>query len=431
VTEPTFAVLALLVIGWAVTSRQLARANISAPLLFTTSGYLLANPDWGVLSVTYDAPSIHVVAEVTLALLLFADASRVSIAKVKRDFRFPARLLGVGLPLSIVLGSILAAWLLDDVSWALAGFVGATLAPTDAALSAQVINDERIPMRIRRVLNVESGLNDGIVTPVVVFTLAVAATELGVAGHHDPRGGSALLDLATGVGVGVAVGWGSAVLISVASRARWIVAGGRRLAALGAAFGSFALAVALDGNGFIAAFVAGLAFGAGWMVESVDVEEVGELPEMLGELLAFVVWFLFGAVLVPVAFAHLDAASLGYAALSLTLVRLLPVALSLLGAGLDRPTVLFVGWFGPRGLASVVFALLAVEELGETPSVAPAIAAVTTTVLLSVVLHGVTAGPLGRRYARIEDGRARGDSVDGRAYERPRSRRQSHHTGAR
>jgi NhaP-type Na+/H+ or K+/H+ antiporter len=419
VTEATFAVLALLVLAWAVTSGLLSRANINGPLVFTAAGYLLANPDWGPLSVEYEAPSIHVIAELTLALLLFADASRVSIAEVRRDVRFSARLLGLGLPLSVVLGCVLAGWLLDDVSWALAGFVGATLAPTDAALSAQVINDERIPMRIRRVLNVESGLNDGIVTPVVTLTLAVAATELGIAGHDDPHGGGALLEVAVGVAVGIALGLGSAVLLTMGSRRHWIVAGGRRLGALAVALSSFALAVALDGNGFIAAFVAGIAFGAGWRDDSVDVEEVGELPELLGEVMAFVVWFLFGAALVPVAFGNFEVSVLAYALLSLTVVRLLPVALSLLGTGLDRGTVLFVGWFGPRGLASVVFALLAVEELGETPVVAPAIAAVSLTVLLSVALHGISAGPFGSRYVRFEAGE--------KAAHGPRSRRSIHH----
>ena len=116
-------------------------------------------------------------------------------------------------------------------------------------------------------------------------------------------------------------------------------------------------------------------------------------------------WFLFGAALVPIVVDHLDVATVLYALLSLTVLRILPVALALVGTGLDRPTVLFVGWFGPRGLASVVFALLAVEELGETPVVAEAIAPVCLTVLLSVVLHGVSAGPLGRRYVRFESPR--------------------------
>jgi NhaP-type Na+/H+ or K+/H+ antiporter len=185
---------------------------------------------------------------------------------------------------------------------------------------------------------------------------------------------------------------------------------------LAAALSSFAAAVAFDGNGFIAAFVAGIAFGAGLDDEVVDVEKADELPELLGEVLALAVWFSFGAALVPVAFHHFDMAMLFYAVLSLTLVRLVPVALSLLGSGLDGRTVLFVGWFGPRGLASVVFALLAIEELGETPLVVSAVGAVSLTVLLSVVLHGMSAGPLGSRYARSEQ---RQDDTSGA----PRSRR--------
>ena len=215
-------------------------------------------------------------------------------------------------------------------------------------------------------------------------------------------------ELATGVAVGLAVGLGSGVLSTLGVRRDWMIAGVRPLVSLAAAGSSFALAGALHGNGFIAAFVAGIAFGAQVKRESIDgrmaaeVEDEVELPELLGEILALFVWFLFGAALVPVVIDHLDVATVGFALLSLTMLRMVPVALALLGAGLDRPTVLFVGWFGPRGLASVVFVLLAVEELGESPAVGQAIAAVCLTVLLSVVLHGVSAGPLGRRYVLLE-----------------------------
>ena len=418
-SEPTFAVLLLLVLAWAVTSLLLARSNVTGAIVFAVAGYALANPDWGLLVVDVETPSIHLLAELTLALLLFSDAARVNVSQLRRDMAFPARLLGIGLPLSIVLGSLLAAVMFDDLSWALAGFVGATLAPTDAALSAQVINDHRIPLRLRRVLNVESGLNDGIATPIVVFTLAVAASQLGTTGHGESAGGSALVDLALGVVVGIVVGFGSARMIATASRRQWIIPGGRRVATLAAALASFALAVALDGNGFIAAFVAGAAFGAGLPEDVADVEEVGELPELLGEVMALAVWFLFGAALVPVALDHASWSAVAYAFLSLTVVRMVPVALSLVGMGLDALTVAFVGWFGPRGLASVVFALLAIEELGESKVVGQAIAIVTLTVLLSVVAHGVSAGPLGRRYVRAE-------SHDDAA-EAPRSRRLGSH----
>ena len=419
-TDATFAVLMVLVLVWAVVSHLLDRLNITGALVFAVAGYLLGNPTWGPLAVDVETPAIHLLAELTLALLLFSDAARVNVSQLRRDLSFPGRLLGIGLPLSVILGSLVAAVMFDDFSWALAGFVGATLAPTDAALSAQVINDERIPMRLRRALNVESGLNDGIATPIVVFTLAMAASEVGTTGHGDSSGGGPLLDLAYGVVVGLVLGVGTARLITSGSRRRWIIAGGRRLATLAAALASFALAVAVDGNGFIAAFVAGIAFGAGLPEDVADVHEVAELPELLGELMALAVWFLFGAALVPVALDHLSASTLGYALLSLTVLRMVPVALALLGAGLDGWTVGFVGWFGPRGLASVVFALLAIEELGESPIVGEAIAVVALTVLLSVVLHGVSAGPLGSRYVLAEAG---DESV-----EAPRSRRPGHHS---
>ena len=406
-TESTVAVIALLVLGWAVVSGALARHDVTGPFVFAVAGYLLGNPDFGPLTVDVEASSIHIVAEVTLALVLFSDAARVNLAELRRDLSIPVRLLGIGLLLSVAVGSLLAAWMFDGFPWALAGFVGAALAPTDAALSVQVINDERIPLHLRRALNVESGLNDGIATPIVVFMLAVAASQLGVVSESVSfEAGAALRELGGGIVAGVVVGVGGAVLISTATRRRWIITGGRRLATLAVAIAAFAVALAFDANGFIAAFVAGIAFGAMLDGSVVDLEEAVELPELGGELLALVVWFLFGATLVPLAFEELDGFSIVYALASLTIIRMLPVALSLVRSGLDRPSVLFIGWFGPRGLASVVFALLAIEELGETsPEVGRAVAAVALTVLLSVVLHGITARAGGRRYVQSEQNR--------------------------
>ena len=322
--------------------------------------------------------------------------------------------------LSVAVGSLLAAWMFDGFPWALAGFVGAALAPTDAALSVQVINDERIPLHLRRALNVESGLNDGIATPIVVFMLAVAASQLGVVSESVSfEAGAALRELGGGIVAGVVVGVGGAVLISTATRRRWMITGGRRLATLAVAIAAFAVALAFDANGFIAAFVAGIAFAAMLDGSVVDLDEAVELPELGGELLALVVWFLFGATLVPLAFEKLDGFSIVYALASLTIIRMLPVALSLVRSGLDRPSVLFIGWFGPRGLASVVFALLAIEELGETsPQVGRAVATVALTVLLSVVLHGITARPGGRRYVHSEQNRPASERA-------PRSRRRT------
>ena len=215
------AVLALLVLGWAVVSGVLARANINGPLVFTVVGFALANPDWGPLKVNFEAPSIHLIAELTLALLLFADASRMNVHKLRHDVRLPARLLGIGLPLSVILGSLLAAWLLDDLSWALAGFIGATLSPTDASLSAQVINDEgaeagapgaqRGERAQRRDRHAHRRVHPG-----------GRRERARPRGDHHVRRGRALVELALGVGIGLAVGLGSALLLMLGTRHGWI-----------------------------------------------------------------------------------------------------------------------------------------------------------------------------------------------------------------
>ncbi len=399
-SEGAVAVVALLVIGWALVSGALARNNVTGPIVFSIAGYLLANPDWGPIAIDVETAGVHTLAEVTLALVLFADAARVNVSELRHDLSLPVRLLGIGLPLTLILGGVLAFLLLGDITWALAGYVGATLAPTDAALSAQVISDKRVPMRLRRALNVESGLNDGIATPVVALMIALAAGEMGIEAAGEPiTASTALLDLALGALGGLILGFGGAIAINFASRRGWMLPGGRRLATLAVAIAAFTATVALGGNGLIAAFVAGIAFGGGLNKEIIEVERAVLLPELGGELLALVIWFLFGATLVPIGLAHADVGVIGYALLSLTLIRMVPVALSLVGTGIPRDSVLFVGWFGPRGLASVVFALLALEDLGEGAN--EAVAVVAITVLISVVLHGVTAGPAGRRFTEV------------------------------
>jgi sodium/hydrogen antiporter len=405
VTASTVAVVGLLLLGWATVSDVLARRNLTGPLVFVAAGYLLANPTWGPFPVSLETASVHVVAEAALALVLFADASRVNVSELRRDRWLPVRLLTIGLVLSMLIGGLLSSWLVHGLPWALAAFVGAALAPTDAALSVQLINDQRISTRLRRALNVESGLNDGIATPIVTVALALAASQLGITGDGEGfAAGSALRELAIGAAVGLVLGLFGAWAVTQAARRDWAETGALRLAVLATATSAFALTLALDGNGFIAAFVAGIAFGAVLSQDVVDLESATELPELGGELLALVVWFLFGAGLVPVAFSYLDLPLILYAVASLTVVRMVPVALALVGAGLDRPSVLFVGWFGPRGLASVVFALLAAEELGtSSPVVGQAVAAVALTVLLSVILHGISAGPGGRRYVQREN----------------------------
>lgn len=409
-TDAVLAILCLLILVWAITSELLTRHDVTGPLLFVVAGYVLANPTWGVLAVNVDTSLVHRLAELTLALVLFTDASRVEVGRLRRAALLPTRLLVLGLPLTMVLGTLGAQWMFSGLGWALALFVGASLAPTDAALSVQIINDERIPQRLRLALNVESGLNDGIATPVVTLALALAGTALGLSSGEHITVTDAVVELVLGVVIGLVVGAVSAWAINRSAVRGLSSPSTRQIATLAVALGVFVLAVAVEGNGFIAAFVAGITFGhVVRRPSTADVEHIGDesesalevLPELGGELLGLMVWFLFGASLIPLVVQVVEAGDLlrlvGYAVLSLTVFRMVPVAIAVLGAGLSARDVTIVGWFGPRGLASVVFGLLGVESLvGSTAQTA--VAAIGITVLGSVIAHGVTAGPVARRY---------------------------------
>ena len=392
-TVADLAIVAALVFGWGALSARLERFDVTAPIAFVLAGLLLTHGPLAVLGVTPSKELIKELAEFTLALVLFTDASRVGLHELRVDAGLYLRLLGVALPLTIGLGTLLALALDGSASIWLALLVGAALAPTDAALGAGMMSNPVVPARIRRLINVESGLNDGIATPFVSVALAGAATGGQVAGHGPA---AAVAELALGILVGVAAGGAGGLLVKAARKRGWVAEGFAGPAVLGLAVCAYASAVALHGNGFIAAFVGGLAFGttAGRRGQPLIpfVEETGALVSLL-------VWLAFGAVAVAPAVEVLNWQIVLYAVLSLTVIRMAPVAAVLIGARLDRATIALVGWFGPRGLASVVFCLLALEELGGAAA-DHAAAVITITVVLSVVAHGATADPLATRYAR-------------------------------
>jgi sodium/hydrogen antiporter len=344
-----------------------------------------------------DAPSapeaLTPLVEITLVWVLFSDAARLPLQELRRDLGRYVRLLGVGLPLTIVLGWALAAWLFPQLGLWLALFVGAALAPTDAALGVTVVTNPAVPSRIRQLITVESGLNDGIATPVVLLAIAGAAASAGL-DSAEGAGRPAvelLLGAVVGAGVGALGGW----LLRQARRRGIAAEDFAGIAVLALSLLAYAAALALHGNGFVAAFCGGLAFGA-----CAGRRAAAELLylEQTGSLVSLLVWLAFGAVAIPIMLQRVDALMIVYAVLSLTVVRMLPVALASIGAGLDRNTVLFVGWFGPRGLASLVFALLALEALG--PVSDEAFAVVSVTVVLSVLAHGISAGPLSTWYGK-------------------------------
>jgi NhaP-type Na+/H+ or K+/H+ antiporter len=391
VSVSDLAIVAALIFVWATLSARLERFDVTAPITFILAGLLLTH---GPLAPLGFAPSNEVVktlAEITLVLVLFSDASRVGLRDLRTDMGLCVRLLAIGLPLTIGLGTLIALPVVGTGNPWLALLVGAALAPTDAALGAGMMVNPAVPVRIRRLINVESGLNDGIATPFVLIALA----GLGSSGHAAGIGpAEAAAELALGVAIGAVVGGVGGYLVKVASDRGWVAGSFAGSAVLALAVCAYACSLALHGNGFIAAFVGGLAYRAAGGERG---ERMVPFVEETSALVSLLVWLAFGAVAVVPAFEDLTWPDVLYAVLSLTLIRMVPVAVALAGARLGRTTVMFVGWFGPRGLASVVFALLALEEIGEHAA-GSAITIIAFTVLLSVVAHGVTADPLARRY---------------------------------
>ena len=388
------AALAFLILLYAATAERLKRWSISMPLVFVVGGLVL-NVLSG-FSLTLRAEGIKELTELTLALLLFADASTLHLGQVGRDAVLPARLLFIGLPLMLFFCALLAVGLFPAEDLAVAALLASILAPTDAALGLPIFNNPNIPERIRRALNVESGLNDGIATPFVVFFIALAV------GEFEPHSRwllSAITQIGLAVLVGALSGFGGGWLLTQSARRQWTSEIWEQLAIFGLSLMAYFTSLAVGGNGFIAAFVAGIVFGA---VTRNHFAQPTELTENNGSFLSLLVWTIFGALLVPIAlFNTTDLSPIIYAVLSLTVIRMISVALALIGTRLRRDTVLLMGWFGPRGLASVVFTLLAhLSFAAAQRSIETLVIVATWTILLSVVAHGLSAGPLAARYAR-------------------------------
>jgi NhaP-type Na+/H+ or K+/H+ antiporter len=385
------AVFAACLVLWGLVSARLERMSITAPIAFVALGFIVANEPLSIIDIGVHSTTVRHIAEITLALVLFADASRVNVRALRSDAKVPSRLLGIGLPLTIAAGVVAALLVTHGNLW-LAALIGASVAPTDAALGASLMQDARVPARVRRILNVESGLNDGIATPFVYLFIAGSVAEQSA---HAAGPASALADIGIGVGLGIAVGLVGAVLLRVTQTRGWSASAFRPLAVLGLALLAYSATIEAGGNGFVAAFVGGMAFGA--ILPDEDNDSALGFTDDTGELLSLLVWFLFGATMIAFAFEHFEWTDVVFAVLALTAVRMIPVALSLIGSGLDRSTVAFVGWFGPRGLASVVFALIAVDSLDSTDG-ERVLTVVTLTILFSVVAHGLTSSPLAARY---------------------------------
>ena len=385
----------IIVVIYTVVAVWLGRRSITMPMFFLAVGALIGANGLGYLNISLSSETVRLLVEITLALLLFADSSTLKLHQLKDDAGLPARLLGVALPLIIILGGLLAFVLFPQEGLGFALLIGAILAPTDAALGLAIFTNRRVPVRIRRALNVESGLNDGIATPFVTLFTALAVAEL----TQKLTGwlAFAMLDIAIAVAVGGVLGMSGGWLFAVAMRRRLTSRATEQIGTLALGLAIYFSSIALGGNGFIAAFVGGLFFS---YVTRQRQHHAVEFTEAAGTLLSLFVWTIFGSILVIPLFTVFNPLALLYAVLSLTLIRMLPVALSLVGTHFRRDTKLVMGWLGPRGLASVVFTLIAFESFQEIARPYQTLFAIAGwTILLSVVLHGFSGLPLARWYA--------------------------------
>ena len=392
ITDRDLVILALALLLYAAVSKRLKRTVVSPAIAFLAGGLLLGDAGLGLLVLDAESDTMRLLAEGALALVLFTDASRVDFAGLRREISIPARLLGIGLPLTVVAGVALAVATLAGLTLPEAAILAIAVTPTDAALGQAVVTDERVPRPLRQGLNVESGLNDGLCVPLLVIALAFAGAEAGEVA--DPVL-LVLEEIGFGALGGIAAGAGAALLLRSAAGRGWVGRLWRPVVPVAGTGLAYGLATMLGGSGLIAAFVAGLAFGT---VSGRVAEETEEVEEVVGVVLSALTFAVFGAVVAPLAFDSIGAGPVLFALAALTIGRMLPVAVALLGSGARWPTVLFAGWFGPRGLASIVFAVLILQaDIGG--GVDLVLDTIAMTVLLSVVLHGITAPPLTARYA--------------------------------
>jgi NhaP-type Na+/H+ or K+/H+ antiporter len=391
------AVIAMLVIllAWALIAGRLARWNVTTAMAMVAAGIALTAGSDPLIYVDLDNRIAERVVEVALAIVLFVDATEVPGGILGRERRITLRLVGVALPLSVALAWTVGFLLLPDQGIWMLGLLAMIVVPTDLAPAVAIIRDRRVPSRLRAILNVESGLNDGLVAPLFLFCLAGAQAPDRNAPVPDALI-NAVPAVLVALGVGAAVGWLSARLLGSAWSKGWTQPAALRLGVLAQPLLAYTLALVLDGNGFVAAFVAGVLFSSSAQRLPADALH---LVEDVGSLLSFAVWFTFGQVVNQVIDTGPGVQVFVYALLALTVVRIVPVVLALAGSGLKRIDAVFLGWLGPRGLASIVFGMLAFLNLGAPDNVL-AVEVMTVTVLFSVVLHGLSSAPIAAAYAR-------------------------------
>ena len=392
--EELLLILGVVTFLFALVSSRFDNSLITPPMVFTGAGVLIALLLPNVIEEEFAKESLELVAELTLVIVLFIDASRINLPLLFREHKIPVRLLGTSLPLTVLLGAVVAGFMFGDFSIWEAALLAAILAPTDAALGQAVVSSPIVPVRIRQSLNVESGLNDGIVLPLVMLFAALASVSAEEAEQSNWLV-YWLMQVTLGPLVGVVVGFGGGYLLRASTRCNLINENFLRLSGVAVALVAWAGAIQVGGNGFIAAFVAGMAISG--FANSIG-EPLRDFGEAEGQLFGLATFLLFGMIALVPAIETADASCYIYAALSLTVIRMIPTALSLIGLKLKASTVMFLAWFGPRGLASLLFALLVIGEFN-LPHGERILTISVLTVMFSMVAHGISAVPGARLYA--------------------------------
>lgn len=381
------AVFAAFLLVYSIFAGRFESRLLNGPAMFMLAGLLLGPAALGLLHLDVTKEAIKLLAELTLAIVLFSDAATANLKVLRANDGLPLRLLLIGLPLTLIGGGLVGYWLFPQIPLLELALLATMLAPTDAALGKAVVSNPQVPAAVRESLNIESGLNDGICVPVLLVLIALTVDIE----SHAPLN-LALAFISEELGIGAMVGVSMALiawqLLRLSAKHGWQLPRWSQLTLPGLALLCFALAQALGGSGFIAAFVGGLLSGH---LLNEQKHHLLDASEELASLFSVLTWLIFGAYVLPLAWSSFTPGIWLYALLSLTLIRMVPVYLSLLGTNLPRETRLFVGWFGPRWLASIVFAVMIMDvPLQATKTL---LATVICTVLLSVILHGISANP--------------------------------------
>lgn len=394
----TLAIMAVFIFLYSTVAGGIEKRPMSGPIIFLAFGVAMGPLGLALLEADISAHMLRAFAELSLALVLFTDAANADLRTLKRSLGLPERMLLIGLPITIILGFLFGAMLFPHLPLLEVALLAVMLAPTDAALGKAIFSNPRVPVRIREALNVESGLNDGICVPILYLFLALAVST-------EMQGGPvslALSLLAREIGIGLAVGLGVTALGVGLWRfslgRKWVDPNWLQVPVVALAVACFALAQSLEGSGFIACFVGGLLFD---LMVTDGKHELMEAAEGMGNTLALITWVIFGFAVVGQAQPGLSWSIVIYALLSLTVIRILPVYLSLAGTGESFYGKMFMGWFGPRGLASIVFIIIVWEK--DLPGGLTMAMTVVCTVVLSIIAHGLTATPLAKLFERFQE----------------------------